>query len=206
MAGPLDQFVQQVKQRQGTFDPTVRRGSLIWFKYPVSQGQDRYQINDPTPLVVVTDIWPSVLRGVNLHYLTMPYITTMIQNCGNGGYSYSNVKADRYIANAFRMYYRKGMSGIQKVDSNSLLSMNEVNRQAKLLTPTELEAMRQQVQKQIQSVLQGKQTDLNQIEQSNLANWKAQNPTVNPTNPASPTTPVTPTVMPGPTPTNFPQG
>jgi hypothetical protein len=189
VAGPLDNFVQQVKQQRGFFNPTVGRGSLIWFKYPVSLSKDRYQIHDPTPLVIVTDIWPNILRGVNLHYLTLPYINNLMTQCDNPNYSYGNVRGDRYIANAFRMYYRRGMSGIQKVDCSTLFSMQEVDRQRKLLTPAELEAMRKQMQAQIQSVLQNQTTDLNQMEQQKLSNWQNQ--------PA-------PTPQPGQQPTNTP--
>lgn len=190
MAGPLDSFLQQVKQQRGFFNPTVGRGSLIWFKYPTSLSQDRYQIHDPTPLVIVTDIWPTIVRGVNLHYLTLPYINSLMVRCDDPTYSYSSVRGDQYIANAFRMYYRKGMTSIQKIDCSTLFSMNEVNRQRKMMSSQELDALRKQMQQQIQRVLQNQVTDMNQFEQQNLTNWQTQNPSSMLNQPGNPQTEV----------------
>lgn len=141
----------------------VKRGSLIAFSYPSSHALRPNVIHDPYPLVIVTDIWPRHLRGVNLHYLTFPYIKNILQsNCGNSAYSYFQVKGDRYVADAFRMYYRNGMGNVKVMDCDFLLKILGGMRS---WSPGELEAMKQQVQQQIQQRLQVKADELTQASQ-----------------------------------------
>lgn len=166
MAGIFTDFFnpfQRVNSNQfGMSDKTVGRGSLIAFNYPSSLAIKPNMIHDPYPLVIVTDIWPKVVRGVNLHYLTFPYIRNILQgNCGNTGYSYYRVKPDAYIANAFRMYYRQGMSQVKKMDCEFLLTLLGSVRS---WSPSEIEAVRQQISQQIKQRIQTKASELAQMD------------------------------------------
>lgn len=134
------------------------RGDLVAFNYPFSWAHKPNIIHDPYPLVIVTDVWPTILRGVNLHYLTFPYIKHILQpNCGNKGFTYSNIRADRYVASAFRMYYRQGMRQPKKLDCKWLLEMMAGIRR---WSPDEIDRIRQEVREQIQKRLQVKADEL----------------------------------------------
>jgi hypothetical protein len=153
----------------------VGRGSLISFSYPQSWATHRNIIHDPTPVVLITDIWPKYLRGVNIHYLTFPYVKKLLQgNIGNPNYSYYQVKPDRYIAEAFRMYNRAGITQLKQVDSDFILKLLNI---ARSWNPAEIEAMKQQIRIQIQQRLQMKADQMTTVNPNPALN---QGPVANP--------------------------
>jgi hypothetical protein len=88
------------------------------------------------------------MRGVNLHYLTFPYIKNLLRSgAGNQGFSYGNIKADPYIVNAFRSYKWQGIRQVKMLDSAFLLTVMATVRS---FDPTQVAAIRQAVQEQIQ--------------------------------------------------------
>ena len=134
------------------------RGDLIAFHYPFSLAKRPNIIHDPYPLVIVTDVWPSMIRGVNLHYLTFPYIRQILNpNCGNNNFTYSNIRADKYIASAFRVYYRQGVKQPKKMDCAWLLQLLGAVRK---WSPDDIERVRQDISKQIQDRLRVKADEL----------------------------------------------
>jgi hypothetical protein len=161
MAGLFEDFNPMMgltSNQQGFVGKTVGRGSLISFKYPFSCSPYVNTIHDPYPLIIITDVWSKFIRGVNLHYLTFPYIKMILQNNGeNTGFSYYQVKPDKYIANAFRMYYRIGMSQVKRMDSEFLVNLLQVVRS---WDPSEMEAIKQQIRTQIKQKLQVKADQL----------------------------------------------
>ncbi len=128
----------------------VTKGSLIVFNYS-------FWMNDPYPLVVVTDMRPGKrLRGVNLHYLTFPYIKNLIQqSCGNIGFSYTNIRGDKYITNAFRTYKWNGIRSIKKLDCNFLLN---VMASVRSFDPNQMETIRASIREQMSREVQPKAT------------------------------------------------
>lgn len=145
---------------------SIGRGSLISFHYPQSFASIPNVIHDPYPLVIITDIWPQYIRGVNLHYLTFPYIKRLLTGYGSSGFSYFQIKADRYLANAFRMYVRIGVRQPKRLDSEWLTS---VLANVRSFAPGEVEKIRANIQKQIQQRLQAKANELTSYEQ-----WRSQ--------------------------------
>jgi len=144
--------------QRGFVGGATSRGDLMTFNYPYSWAIKPNIIHDPYPLVIVTDVWPQHIRGVNLHYLTFPYIKSILTpNCGNRGFTYSNIRADKYVANAFRMYYRKGIHQPKKMDCAWLLEMLSGIRR---WSPDEIERIREQIREQIQKRLQVKADQL----------------------------------------------
>lgn len=136
----------------------ITRGSLISFNYPISQAFPPNVIHDSRPMVIVADVFPGYLRGVNLHYLTFPYIKKLLQTfSGNASFSYASVRPDRYIANAFRVYASRGISQTRKLDTTWLLNLLASIRS---FNPAEIEKINSTVQQQIQSRLQMKARDL----------------------------------------------
>lgn len=122
----------------------IGKGSLVSFNYMFFK-------NDPYPLVLLTDVWQNYLRGINLHYLTFPYVKNLLQpNCDNIGFSYINIKADNYIVNAFRQYKRIGIRQIKRLDCAFLLNVLAMVRS---LDPNEIEAIRRVVREQIQKLV-----------------------------------------------------
>lgn len=157
--------------KQGFVGGGTSRGDLITFHYPFSLAVKPNIIHDPYPLVIITDVWPNAIRGVNLHYLTFPYIKNILTpNCGNKNFSYSNIRADRYIASAFRMYYRKGVKQPKKLDCEWLMQLLGTVRR---WSPDEIEKVRQDVRNQIQNKLQVKANELSAKDRYRL-NQKAE--------------------------------
>lgn len=144
----------------------IKRGSLISFHYPKSWAIIPNVIHDTNPMVILTDIWPQYIRGINLHYLTFPYIKKILGTYGGQtGFSYFQIRPDRYMANAFRIYVRKGVRQPKLLDVNFL---NTVLQSARSFAPGELEQIRAEIQRQIQQRLQTKANELTSYEE-----WRA---------------------------------
>jgi hypothetical protein len=152
----LDALAPYKRVAANQYGPSVRtinRGSLVQFHY-------LFWIHDPQPLVIVTDIFPNYIRGVNLHYLTFPYILKLLQPyCDQGGFSYYNIKADQYIVNAFRTYKRMGVKRPKALDCAFILN---VLGSVRTIDPNEIETIRQLVQEQIKTRAQPKAEELAQ--------------------------------------------
>jgi hypothetical protein len=147
----LFQQQQQPQVPQAAPNPFVTKGSLVMFRYA-------FWMHDPMPLVIITDYAPGrMIRGINLHYLTYYYISTLInQSATNMAFSYQNIKGDTYIKSAFRTYKWPGISQVKKFDSQFILRMMTVGR---TFDPAQIRAIRQSVDQQIQQELIGQATD-----------------------------------------------
>jgi len=153
-------FERVASNQHGVVGQNINRGSLISFYYPHSLAPKPNAIHDPYPLVIITDIWPTYLRGVNLHYLTFPYIKRILQS-SNMNYNYqSNVKGDGYIAGAFRTYFRRGMRNVKKLDSDFLVN---ILTSVRSFSESEIERVRQEIRQQIYSRSQLKADDLTKL-------------------------------------------
>lgn len=140
----------------------ITRGSLIAFQYNSSYGRRSNTIHDPYPMVIITDIGPKFIRGVNLHYLTFPYIKNILSaNCGNSSFNYQNIKSDKYVADSFRMYNRMGVKKIKNMDCAWLL---DVLGAVRSFSPSELEKLKGEVHAQIKNRLQAKADEVSSYE------------------------------------------
>lgn len=149
--------------QHGVSTNKITKGSLISFHYPRSYAIRSNVIHDPYPMIIITDIWPKYIRGVNLHYLTFPYIKRILQNYGgNQSFSYSNIRPDGYMANAFRMYVRMGVLQPKRLDTEFLLN---VLGSVRSFSPDELEKIRDNIRRQIQDRLQAKANELTSYEE-----------------------------------------
>lgn len=128
----------------------IFKGNLIMFRYAFWQ-------HDPMPLLVITDYQPGrKIRGINLHYLTYYYIQRLLTlSANNMAFSYQNVKGDTYITSAFRTYKWGGISQVKKFDSQFILRMLTIGR---TFDPSQIRAIRQAVDQQIQQELIGQAT------------------------------------------------
>ena len=123
----------------------VGKGQVVAFAYV---GQQRnYRIHDPMPLVIVSDIFTDMIRGVNLHYLTLPYVRSIVTaHANNPNFSFQFISNDGYIVGAFRSYKRNGISKLRMLDIDFLKNLLTVVRS---LEPGEIEQMREQVHQMI---------------------------------------------------------
>lgn len=120
--------------------PVVGKGSVITFAYT---GQAGRAIHDPYPLVIVSGIYDKLLTGINCHYLTLPYIKSLVTaNANNKNFSYANIRGDAYIVGAFRSYKRSGISQLKALNAGFLRSLLSVVR---ALDPGEIDQMREQI-------------------------------------------------------------
>lgn len=117
-------------------------------------GQSEHPITDPYPLVLVSDIYTNVIRGLNLNYLTAPYVKSLINNFLDKNFSYAYIKGDTYLVGgdrkkgAFRTYKRSGISQLRMLDAAFLRGVAAVSRS---LNPLEVEQMRAQIEALIKS-------------------------------------------------------
>jgi hypothetical protein len=145
-----------VSNQHGPSVKTIGKGSLIYFNYLFWQ-------HDPYPLVIVTDIFEGYIRGVNLHYLTFPYIKKILQpqvnlaNCDNRSFSYYNIKDNQYIVNAFRTYKRMGIRSVKALDCAFILN---VMASVRSMDPQEVENIRAAIQQQMRARVQPKAQEL----------------------------------------------
>lgn len=146
----------------------IGRGSLISFYYPMSMAiEPGYQIRDMKPMLIITHIGVKYIHGVNLHYLALPYLRAIVLNYGGDqGFSWhSRVKADSYMADAYRMYIRQG---IQKPKILDVDWLKKVLFEIQTFDPAQLKGIRDSIQKQIQQRLQAKADQLTSYEE-----WRA---------------------------------
>lgn len=144
LGNPVAGLFQSAQMAPGQV-PVVLKGSVIAFHYT---GQTTYRINDPYPLVIVSDIFDDMVRGVNLHYLTLPTVRQIIASYGNNRqFSYAFIKGEAYIVRAFRSYKRAGITNLKMLDVAFLQNVLKVVR---ALNPGEIETMRAQIQQQMQ--------------------------------------------------------
>jgi hypothetical protein len=142
----------------------ISRGRLVTFKYSFAKPN-----HDQNPLVLISDVFPNYIRGINVNYLTMPVIKQLIAGyCGNKSFSYLSIKSDRYIKTAFRQYKRIGVFDLKSLNCDLL---KNVLKQVKtnVVSPNELEAIRKSVQEQIQKITNPKASDLVQGDDKSLS-------------------------------------
>lgn len=106
--------------------------------------------HDRTPLVLMTSRYDDGrIAGINLHYLTFPYVRWLIQHyCGTGTFRYTTIKNDKYIVNSFRTYKFAGMRLVRGIDCDFLKT---VLNSLRSFDPEEIEAMRREVNKQLKT-------------------------------------------------------
>lgn len=145
---------QQIQQLGSLFKaieyPTpkiVHKGNIVTFHY-VSQRVNK-MIHDPYPLVLISDIFSDAIRGVNLNYLTVPYVKLMINKYLEKPFSYALIRNDSYIVGAhdnpgaFRTYKRSGISQLRIMDSQFLIGLAAISR---TLAPNEIDQIRMQIE------------------------------------------------------------
>lgn len=119
---------------------SIQRGSLSTFQY-------LHWKHDPYPLVLCSGIYQDGrIAGINLHYMTFKYIKYLIQQYCGKQFSYPLIKGNNYIYNAFRTYKKDGVRMTKLLDCNFLLTILGSLRS---FNPTEIEAMRQEIQRQL---------------------------------------------------------
>ena len=141
LIGTLFKPLEQEAGRNPRTPRQLTRGSLITFNY-------MNWIHDPYPLVIVTDLIPgNRVRGINLHYLTFPYIKLLLDRAkGNTAFSYQNVMDQEYIKNAFRHYKWNSIRQVKVLDLDFVLT---VMAQVRSIDPGEVQKIREAVQAQI---------------------------------------------------------
>jgi hypothetical protein len=125
--GMIDQMLQDLNKQPAVVKP-VGKGSLINFTYLYAKTG-----HPVSPMVLVTDVMPGYIRGVNLQYLTPGYIQRLLDKrfsngCGNPRFSYFNIKGDAFITSAFRQYKRTGVANLRQLDCSFLASLIQTMR------------------------------------------------------------------------------
>jgi hypothetical protein len=120
------------------------RGNLIVFNYSM-------WVHDPYPLVLLSDVRPGQqIRGLNLHYLTFPFIKGLLRTVAGPMFSYGSIKGNKYLMSAFRSYKWNGVRQIKTLDTNFVLN---VMATARSFDPNQIKAIRESVQEQINRVV-----------------------------------------------------
>lgn len=135
----------------------VRKGSLVSFNYV-------FWRNDAYPLVVVSDnaLANGKLWGVNLHYLTFPYIRRLMGiSRNNPAFSYTSISGDMYMKKAFRSYKWQGIRQLKVLDPKFLMDVMSAVRS---YDPAEVQIIRRQVQEQIARRVNPKASQMTNLE------------------------------------------
>ena len=140
----------------------VKSGSIVQFTYS-------FWKNDPYPLVIVSDTGRYV-RGVNLKYLTFPYIKTLLNKIYIGvGHQFANVnnplpfsyqnqvKGDKYITEAFRQYKLNGIQRLRMINPAALLA---ILASVRSFDPQEIENITRDIREQMQRVANQSAADM----------------------------------------------
>lgn len=128
----------------------VHKGSIVNFHY--AGQRTNKMVHDPYPLVLVSDIYSDAIRGVNLNYLTVPYVKYMINTYLDKPFAYSLIKGNAYLTGGkddpgtFRTYKRNGISQLRMMDSDFLRGIAAVSR---TLDANELDQIRMQIEELI---------------------------------------------------------
>ena len=117
----------------------LKTGSLIAFKY-------NFYKNDPSPLCLVSDINVAEIKGINLHYLTINVMKSLLQRYGEKEFSYFFIKNNAFVKSSFRNYKRMGIKNMKILDVEMILSLVGVARSFK---PNEVNAIRKSVRDQL---------------------------------------------------------
>lgn len=123
----IEQMLQDLNKQPPMAKP-VGKGSLINFNYLYAKTG-----HPLSPMVMVTDIMPMYIRGVNLQYLTPIYIQKLLDKrflngCNNPRFSYFNIKSDGFVTGAFRQYKRSGVSNLKQFDCLFLSNLIQTMR------------------------------------------------------------------------------
>lgn len=132
------------------------KGSLISFNYT-------FWRNDAYPLVIVSDDnrMNGKLCGINLHYLTFPYIKQLLaMSANNPSFSYKSISGDDYVKKAYRSYKWTGVRQIKALDRRFLLQVISMVRS---YDPAEVQIIRRQVQEQIRQQINPKASQLTKL-------------------------------------------
>ena len=107
--------------------------------------------SDQYPLVLVTDVMPDRIRGINLHYLTLKFVKGILLNyCGKGSFSYANIKNNQYIRDSFRTFKRTGIRNLQVLDCDYINNLLQNQRRSYKYNPQELKALKEQIKQQLE--------------------------------------------------------
>jgi hypothetical protein len=173
VAGLFDDFnpiESLATTQQGLSAKKITRGTLLSFHYPHSKAQKPNRIHDTYPMIIVTDIWPKYIRGVNLHYLNFNIVKTLLEVHGDkpsAQYSSPYIKGNASVrggqgaAGAFRTYSRSGIMTPKKLDTDFL---KMVLTQVRSFSPNEIERIRNEIEAQLQQRLQVRADELSSFE------------------------------------------
>ncbi len=121
------------------------QGKLITFSYQNWE-------NDPYPLVIVTSSRSGdYVAGVNLHYLTFPFIRNLLDVAQKSPlFSYrNNIKGQsKYVIDAFRSYKWRGIRQVKTLNTDFVISVMATVRGG---DPAEVQQIREVVQEQIKN-------------------------------------------------------
>lgn len=137
----------------------LNKGVLVNFGYT-------FWKHDPNPLVIVSDVFVDRIRGVNLHYLTFRYIRDLLKNyCDKNYFSYRFIKHDQFVVNAFRTYKKQGITMMKRLDCEVLIALLT---RVRSFNPQEMEAIRQEIEKQLKAETNPNATELANQFQGNI--------------------------------------
>lgn len=136
---PMLQNLMQ-HQPQGA---ALTSGTLVTFQY-------KFFKTDPYPLVIISrSANGSFIKGVNLHYLTFNYIKNILQAyAGNTSFSWSQIKLNSYLSDAFRHYKWDGVQWqtFRALDAQLIVKVANMVRS---VDPGEIRAIKNTIQQQV---------------------------------------------------------
>lgn len=148
-------FQRLPANKYGPSSKILGKGSLVLFRY------EKWK-HDPYPLLLVSEKYmDGKLAGVNLHYLTFRYVKNLLSTyCNNRSFDYQLIKGDQYIVNAYRCYTRSKIKDAKMLDCGFLMRVLSAIRS---YNPSEIQKMREEIQRQLRQKVNPKARDLQEI-------------------------------------------
>jgi hypothetical protein len=120
-----------------------------------------YWKHDPTPLVLFSKQYKDGrLAGVNLHRLTLMDMRNLIVQYCNKSFDYSFIKGRKELVQAFRTYKQDGFGMVQVINCEYMMKSLGIMKQARNISPNEVEKLRLQIQQQIRQQVNPKADDM----------------------------------------------
>jgi hypothetical protein len=174
-SNPVPTPQQQVPQQP---KPAIRRVMLNpngWIPKAGDLFVCRYTFwkHDPSPLVLVSSRYKDGrVAGVNLHNLTLNDMKNLIAQYCNKSFNYqTNIKGRKEIIKGFRTYRPDGLKKVRMIDCQYFLSTLGVVQHSRMMSPGEVEKIRQQIQQQLRQKVTPTAQDLTKNSQQQQQTW-----------------------------------
>jgi hypothetical protein len=115
--------IQTIESLSSINSANATKGNVLSFNY-------MFFSVDPYPTIITTGVYSDFrVSGVNLHYISFPIFRALLnQWAGNPSFSYSTIKNQPILKQAFRTYKLHGIRNAKKINYKAILNYLSIIR------------------------------------------------------------------------------